>query len=72
MPEKIASARNDLEKTQSELAGNYMNIALVEREKLARQELEKWLLVEKKIRAQRAKVTWLNLMMETIDTFMHL
>lgn len=61
MAGRIVAARAELEKAQQELGGNIFDRCLIEKEVEKKSELRKWLEVEEKIMAQKAKINWLNL-----------
>ncbi|XP_019267319.1 PREDICTED: uncharacterized protein LOC109244651 [Nicotiana attenuata] len=58
---KIKEARKELQTIQEDMSNRMQDTELIEKEKILKQELEKWVQIEESVYKQKSRVQWLKL-----------
>ncbi|XP_019267526.1 PREDICTED: uncharacterized protein LOC109244827 [Nicotiana attenuata] len=58
---KIKEARKELQTIQEDMSNRMQDTELIEKEKIMKQELEKWVKIEESVYKQKTRVQWLKL-----------
>ncbi|XP_019225075.1 PREDICTED: uncharacterized protein LOC109206683 [Nicotiana attenuata] len=71
LEEKIKETRNELQTVQEDMSNRMQDTELIEKEKVLKHKLEKWVMIEESVYKQKSRVQWLKLGDSNSGYFLH-